>query len=111
MLSIPPDIVKQFAAILTKKKVPFSSRADCRKWLRYYLDFRAKYQLPDSRSEQVRLFVEKLRDKVAVQQHRICFVIGQFAYESIANQPLSRIYGTAEQLPYRGDAHFLLRAG
>lgn len=63
MLSIPPDILKQFDTDLEKKAVPFSIRADYRKWLRYYLDFRAKYQLPDSRSEQVRLFVEKLREK------------------------------------------------
>jgi integron integrase len=63
MLSIPPDILKQFDTDLGKKAVPFSIRADYRKWLRYYLDFRAKYQLPDSRPEQVRLFVEKLREK------------------------------------------------
>jgi hypothetical protein len=62
MLSISPDILKQFDAVLEKKAVPFSIRADYREWLRYYLDFRAKYQLPDSRSEQVRLFVEKLRE-------------------------------------------------
>ena len=43
---------------------------------------------------------------VTVQRHRICFVIGQFAYGSIANQPLSRIYGTAEQLQHRSDATF-----
>jgi len=53
----------EFAAVLGKKAVPLSIRADYRKWLRFYLDFRAKYQLPDSRSEQVRLFVEKLREK------------------------------------------------
>lgn len=63
MLSIPPDILKQFDTDLEKNAVPLSIRADYRKWLRYYLDFRAKYQLPDSRSEQVRLFVEKLREK------------------------------------------------
>jgi hypothetical protein len=63
MLSIPPDILKQFDTDLEKKAVPFSIRADYRKWLRYYLDFRAKYQLPHSQSEQVRLFVEKLQEK------------------------------------------------
>jgi integron integrase len=69
MLSIPPDILKQYDAILAKKAVPFSVRADYRKWLRYYLDFRAKYKLPDSRSEQVRLFIEKLREKNQPPKH------------------------------------------
>jgi len=64
MLSISPDIVKQFDTDLDKRAVPFSLRADYRKWLRYYLDVRATYHLPDSRPEQVRLFVEKLREKM-----------------------------------------------
>lgn len=58
MLSISPDILKQFDTDLGKKAVPFSLRADYRnavifrlgllyrKGLRYYLDFRAEYQLP-----------------------------------------------------------------
>jgi len=64
MLSISPDILKQFDAVLEKKAVPFTIRADYRKWLRYYLDFRAKYQLPDSRSEQVRLFIRDYHRKI-----------------------------------------------
>ena len=80
MLSISPDILKQFDAVLGKKAVPFSIRADYRKWLRYYLDFRAKYQLPDSRSEQVRLFVEKLREKnqTSKQQEQAAHALSLF---------------------------------
>jgi len=63
MLSLSPDILKQFDITLVKKEVPFAIRADYRKWLLYYLDFRAKYSLPDSRPEQVRLFVAKLKEK------------------------------------------------
>ena len=51
MLPISPDILKQFDIVLEKKAIPSSLRADYKKWLRYCLDFRAKYQLPDSRSE------------------------------------------------------------
>ena len=40
-----------------------SRHADYKKWLRYYLDFCDKYQPPDSNSERVRLFIEKLREK------------------------------------------------
>jgi site-specific recombinase XerD len=53
----------QFEAVLKKRAVPVSRHADYRKWLRYYLDFRGKYTLPDSKAEHVRLFIEKLREK------------------------------------------------
>jgi len=63
MLPIPQDVLAQFNATLRQRKVPESLHADYRKWLLYYLDFRNKYQPPDSRSEQVRLFIEKLQKK------------------------------------------------
>ncbi len=63
MLPIPQDVLAQFNAILRQRKVPERVHADYRKWLLYYLDFRSKYHPPDSRSEQVRLFVEKLQKK------------------------------------------------
>src|SRR3990170_698675 len=63
MLPIPDDILKSFDAIMEEKAISISFRADYRKWIMYYLDFRIKYPPPDSRSEQVRLFIEKLRSK------------------------------------------------
>src|SRR3990170_3837304 len=63
MQTIPDDIGEQYSAVLKKRAVPVSRHADYRKWLRYYLDFRSKYSLPDSKSEHVRLFIEKLRKK------------------------------------------------
>ncbi len=63
MQPIPSDILTQFEAVLKKRAVPVSRHADYRKWLLYYLDFRGRYTLPDSKSEHVRLFIEKLRKK------------------------------------------------
>jgi metal-responsive CopG/Arc/MetJ family transcriptional regulator len=63
MLSIPDEILRSFDALMEKKSVSQRLRPDYRKWLRYFLDFRAKYQPPDSRSEQVRQFIDKLRSK------------------------------------------------
>ncbi len=63
MQPIPDDILKQFNALLDQKKIPLVVRDDYRKWLKYYLDFRIKYPPPDSKSEQVRLFMEKMRSK------------------------------------------------
>ena len=63
MQPIPDDILSPFNALLGKRSVPILLHDAYRKWLTYYLDFRVKYRLPDDRSEQVRLFMEKLRSK------------------------------------------------
>jgi len=63
MQSIPTDILTQYEAVLKKRAVPVSRHADYKKWLLYYLDFRGKCTLPDSKSEHVRLFIEKLQKK------------------------------------------------
>jgi integron integrase len=63
MKPIPSDILTRFEAVLKKRAVPVDRHADYKKWLMYYLDFKSKYSLPDSRSEHVRLFIEKLKKK------------------------------------------------
>ena len=63
MQLIPDDILAQYEAALKTRAVSVSRHAEYRKWLRYYLDFRSKYPLPDSKSGQVRAFIEKLRKK------------------------------------------------
>ena len=59
MQPIPEDILKQLNAVLVQKAVSASLHDNYRKGLRYYLDFGVKYPPPDSKSEQVRLFIEK----------------------------------------------------
>ena len=63
MQLIPDDILAQYEDALKKRAIPVARYADYRKWLRYYLDFRSKYTLSDSKSEHVRLFIEKLQKK------------------------------------------------
>jgi integron integrase len=63
MKPIPEDILMQFNAVLARKAVSSSLQDEYRKWLKYYLDFRVKYPPPDIKSEQVRLFIEKMRSK------------------------------------------------
>lgn len=84
MLPIPNEIASAFEAVLKKRAIPVSRHADYRKWLRYFLDFRNKYPLPVSRSEQVRLFVQKLRDKKQAtdQQKQAAYVLSLF-FESL----------------------------
>jgi integron integrase len=63
MQTIPSDIQARFDEILKQRSVPLFSRHEYRKWLRYFLDFGAKYPLPTEKSAQVKLFSDKLRSK------------------------------------------------
>ena len=56
-------MLAKFEAVLNKRAVPVTRHADYKKWLLYYLDYRSKYSIPDSPSEHVRLFIEKLKKK------------------------------------------------
>jgi hypothetical protein len=63
MKNIPSEILARFDDILKLSDIPFISRPEYRKWVKYFLDFQSKYPLPGERSVQVRLFSEKLRSK------------------------------------------------
>ena len=81
MLAIPENVLARFNEVLYRKGISFV-RADkllysalkqravhetvhvyYRKWLRYFLDFCEKHPPPANKSEQVRLFIEKLKSK------------------------------------------------
>jgi len=63
LITIPNELFTKYTAYLKKTDVPVSAYAEYKKWLRYYLDFCDKYPVPEAKSERVRLFAEKLRDK------------------------------------------------
>jgi len=63
MQSVPGPILESFEAILEKRGILPPERASYKKWLRYFLDFCSKYPVPEARSDQVRLFINKLREK------------------------------------------------
>ncbi len=63
MLNIPPETLMRFVALLEKRNVPSTQRNFYKKWLRYYLDFCAKYRLSDSSSKSLTQFLAKLREK------------------------------------------------
>ena len=49
--------------MLKKRSVPSTAHSYYLKWLRYYLDYCAKYGLPDTSSKYLSQFLEKLREK------------------------------------------------
>jgi hypothetical protein len=91
MQPIPKDILARFDAILKQRNIPAETHTDYRKWLRYFLDFRAKYSPPDSRSDQVRLFAEKLRSKnqTMKQQEQAADAVSLFFALQRGNKSLS----------------------
>jgi hypothetical protein len=97
MHSIPRDILAEFDGILKQRNVPLFSRADYRKWLLYFLDFRVKHSLPDAKSDQVRLFAEKLRSKnqTAMQVEQAANAISLFFTSQQKTKPVSS--GTTER--------------
>jgi hypothetical protein len=70
MHAIPDDILRQFEKLLRRHGVSPDLFAHYRKWLRYFLDFRVKYPISCEKSEQVRLFLEKLKEKKQTEAQR-----------------------------------------
>jgi hypothetical protein len=68
VLAIPQDIAGQYDNVLQQRAIPQVFRPHSRKWLRYFLDFCHKYPPPEVRSEQIRLFIAKLRTKKQTPQ-------------------------------------------
>lgn len=68
MLPISKDHLNRFNQALSQSHVPETYHVYYRKCLRYFLVFCRKYPPPDAKSEQIRLFVEKLRSKKQTSQ-------------------------------------------
>ena len=80
MTPVPNTVFSQYETILKKSGVPLTGYTDYKKWLRYYLDFCVKYPVPDSKSERVQLFSEKLREKKQSEQQRQQAIHAVFLY-------------------------------
>ncbi len=99
MLPIPAPILARFEAILEKRLVAPNQRADYKKWLRYFLDFRNKYPVPTARSEQVRLFVDKLQKKkqTPAQQKQAAHALSlYFEIQRKGHTPVANIHSHAK---------------
>lgn len=94
MLNIPDHILPHYEAILKKKVMDVSSHAFFKKSLRYFLDFCNKYPVPNSRSEQVRMFTDKLREKkqTADQLKQAAYAVSPYfeALHKIDNATLTK---------------------
>ncbi len=63
MKQIPSETRLLFEAHLKNKAIPKTARFYGKKWLRYYLDFCSKYRYQPLSKENVKYFIEKLKEK------------------------------------------------
>jgi integron integrase len=63
MLAVPSTTINQYHAVLRSRKITTLRFADYTKWLRYLLDFCAKYPELDAKADRMRMFLDKLREK------------------------------------------------
>lgn len=80
MHKVPDAVMTQYQTVLQRKVADVSRHADYKKWLRYFWDFCAKYTVPQSKSERVRLFIEKLKEKKQTpdQQKQAAYAVSLF---------------------------------
>lgn len=86
MIPVPDTVFSHYESILKKRDVPLPCYPDYKKWLRYYLDFCAKHPLPDSKSERIKLFNEKLRQKNQSEKQRQQAIHAVFLYFEVQNE-------------------------
>ena len=80
MFTVPHAVLTQYLSILKKNEIIGAHFEDYKKWLRYYFDFCDKYPVSDDKSERVRMFCEKLRNKkqTEAQQQQAAHAVSLF---------------------------------
>ena len=95
MLSVPVPILTRFDAILEKRAIAPLQRADYKRWLGYFLDFCAKYPVPEAPPDRVPLFIDKLREKkqTPLQQDQAAHAVSLY-FEMLRKDALRGKKGT-----------------
>jgi len=70
MQAIPLELQTKFEGHLRRKAIPDPLIWFYRKWLRYYLDYCAKYHFSSRDQNSLSRFIAKLRDKNQTEQQQ-----------------------------------------
>jgi hypothetical protein len=70
MIVVPYTVFTRYDSVLNQQEIPISQYADYKKWLRFYLDFCAKYPDPKGAIQREQPFLEKLREKKQSEDKR-----------------------------------------
>ena len=113
MPAIPSALQKQFEEYLQNKLIPNSSRGAYKKWLRYYLDFCQKNNVPPMRKESLPHFIRKLQEKkqAKVQQEQAVKAITLYydtvkAKELSNKKPMLQTSSPPAYVPFKDKKHF-----
>ncbi len=63
MIKIPKALSQKYHQLLVHSDFALDQYVNCKKWLRYYLDFCKKYTHPYAKTKSLALFLEKLKEK------------------------------------------------
>lgn len=63
MIQISKDLIDQYQIVLKRNNVPEIQQKYYLKWLRYFLNFRQKYNFPPYEQRSLPAFMVKLKDK------------------------------------------------
>jgi integron integrase len=63
MITVPASVMDRYAMFINDRGVEHADFMNYKKWLRYFLDFRAKYVASEAKDEQQCAFLVKLREK------------------------------------------------
>lgn len=86
MIPVQSSVMTRYESILRVKGVESGRHQDYKKWLRFYVDFCARYPADGSKSEQLRSFELKLREKGQTAQQRQQAVHAVFLYFEMLHQ-------------------------
>ena len=70
MLLLPVHLYRQYWLFCTDKCISNNTFYDHLKWLRYFLDFREKYQITGNDTDRLGLFLDKLHQKGQTKEKR-----------------------------------------
>ena len=86
MIPVPTALMARFDECLNAKNISDKYHIHYKKWLRFYLDYCAKYQVEPTRRESLESFLQKLRDKkqTVMQQQKASQAVALY-YELKAN--------------------------
>ena len=71
MLKVPETLQKKYSRLLINSEFAPVQYGNCRKWLRYYLDFCKKCDYAYAEPKNLGLFIGKLKEKNRVSSSRL----------------------------------------
>ena len=83
MLKVPEALQKKYSRLLINSEFAPAQYGNCRKWLRYYLDFCKKYDYAYAEPKSLGLFIGKLKKKQGEQQQVEAKIAVELYYSGI----------------------------